>query len=296
MESPGRQAFVSDLVSREDLSNAIAWNSLSINGSRVIGPAVGGVAIRFFGVAPIFYFNSFSFLAVILALLAMRLSPGVPREHPNPILALREGLAYIRRSSAIILILALLLAISTFVFNYTILMPVIARDALHTDAEGLGWMWTAMGLGAVAGSMTVVVWSRGAIDGRLLLGSALIASLATLLLAACHTVPASLPLLLLVGWGTGAFLAGTNAAIQHRVDDRLRGRVLSVYSLIFSGSGPIGGLLVAGLASAGGIRMALLVTGGAGGAVALAILPWFLSRVRPPPAELLQFRSHRAQS
>jgi MFS family permease len=279
LESPARQAFVSNLVGRPELSNAIAWNSLAINGSRVLGPAVGGVAIRYLGVAPIFYFNSFSFLAVIVALIAMRL-PSSPRmTQQPPLLQLREGLSYLRQAPAIKLILGLLAVIATFVMNYSVLMPVLARDALHTGPEGLGWMWAGMGLGAVAGSLTVVVWSRSAIQGALLLSSALAACISTIALAAVQALLVAVALLLVVGWSTGAFFAGANAAIQHRVDDRLRGRVLSVYAMIFAGSGPIGGILVAGLASVGGVRLSLLVSGLAGIALTLAIAPLVTRRL-----------------
>ncbi len=277
VESPARQAFVAELVGIDDLPNAIGWNSLVINGSRVLGPAAGGVAIRFFGVAAIFYYNSFSFLAMIAALAFMRLTP-MPKASRHPWQDLREGLAYVRASSAILLILGLTALIATFVMNFSVLMPIIARDVVHTGAEGLGWMWTAMGLGAVAGSLTVVTWSRAAIGGPLLVISALAAGAATLGLSHATTLDGSLLLLLVVGWSTGAFFASANSAIQDRVANALRGRVLSVYSMIFSGSGPIGGLFVAALASQGGASLALAVGGAisVGGAALMA--PTFLRR------------------
>ncbi|MDQ2743855.1 MAG: MFS transporter, partial [Chloroflexota bacterium] len=261
VESPGRQAFVIDLVGKEDLANAIAWNSMIVNGARVVGPAIGGIAIRFVGVAAVFYYNSFSFLAMIVALLIMHL-PAVTARQRHPLADLREGLVYIRHTPAVVVLLVLLGTVATFALNFPVVIPIFARDVLKTGAEGLGWMWTAYGLGAVFGSFTVVRWSRLAVAGPLLLLSAFMAGIAELGMAATHALPLTLATLVLVGWGTGTFLASANSAVQARVGDALRGRVLSVYSMIFAGTGPIGGLFTAGLASARGIPLALAAGGG----------------------------------
>lgn len=284
LESPARQAFISQLVEPADLPNAIGWNSLVVNGSRVIGPAAGGIIIRFLGVAPIFYFNSLSFLAMIVALLFMSLPAFIPRRR-HPLEDLREGLLYIRRAPAIMAILALVALMATFIMNFSVLMPVIAHDLLHTGAVGLGWLWTAFGLGAVAGSATVVTWSRAATGGRLLLSASLIAAVSTFALAVAPNLVGAMLLLVAVGWSTGAFFAGANAAIQHRVTDAVRGRVLSVYSMIFAGSTPLGGLFVAWLASAGGVARALAGAGGVTLAgVLLLVVPVRRALSSPPSA------------
>lgn len=278
VESPARQAFVADLVGSEDLPNAIGWNSLVINGSRVLGPAVGGIAIRFVGIAPVFYYNSFSFLAMIVVLALMRLPVMLPRTR-HPLEDLKEGLAFIRHSSAITLILAMTALVATFVMNFSVLMPIIARDVVHTGPAGLGWMWTAMGLGAVAGSMTVVTWSRAAARGPLLLVAGLVSGVSTLGLAEMRSLITALGMLLVVGWSTGAFFASANSAIQGRVTDAVRGRVLSVYSMIFAGTTPIGGLFVAGLATVGGAPLALAAAGGVTVVIAMVLAAPFLAHV-----------------
>jgi MFS family permease len=283
VESPARQAFIIDLVGRQDLSNAIAWNSLVVSGARVLGPAVGGIAIRYVGVAPIFYYNSFSFLAMIVVLLSLHLAPALARTARNPVAELREGLAYVARSPAVITILALLAVVATFALNFNVLMPIFARDQLHGGAEVLGWMWTAMGLGAVLGSATVVRWSSAATRGPLLLVSACSAGLAELIMSRTDALPFTLAALVAVGWGTGSFFAGANASVQARVTDELRGRVLSLYTMIFSGTGPIGGLITAGLASTGGVSFALLVSGAICVLAVLLALPFFTSRVAGSP-------------
>lgn len=287
VESPTRQAFVVDLVGKEDLANAIAWNSLVANGARVLGPAVGGIAIRYVGVAPIFYFNSISFLAVIIALLLMRLPDNRRTTTRHPLEELREGLAYLRRSPGLVLLLTLMGSVALFALNFNVLMPIVARDVLHTGSEGLGWMWTAVGVGAVLGSITVVRWSRSAVEGPLLLATAFVTGAALIALGTVQTLTPGLVALLVVGWSSGTFLAGINSAIQARVREALRGRVSSVYTMILIGTGPLGGLLAAGLAGAGGAPLALIVTGGFTALTPLVVWPLahrFLHEVEPSEA------------
>lgn len=276
VESPTRQAFVVDLVGREDLANAIAWNSLVLNGARVLGPALGGVVIRFGGVAPIFYFNSISFLAVIVALIAMRLPHNQRSTNRHPWEELRAGLGYLKRSPALVLLLSLMGTIALFAMNFNVLMPIVARDVLHTGAEGLGWMWSALGVGAVVGSITVVRWSRAAVAGPLLLLTAFVTGAGEIGLASVHVLSLALIALVVVGWSTGAFFAGVNSAIQARLHDAYRGRVLSVYAMIFSGTGPLGGLFAAGLAGAGGAPLSLAAAGAI--SVVTPLLLWPLAR------------------
>lgn len=281
VESPTRQAFVVDLVGKNDLANAIAWNSLVLNGARVLGPALGGVVIRFGGVAPIFYFNSVSFLAVIVALVLMRLPDNRRSTSRHPWEELREGLGYLGRSPALVLLLSLMGTIALFAMNFNVLMPIVARDVLHTGADGLGWMWSALGVGAVVGSITVVRWSRVAVAGPLLLVTAFVTGAGEIMLASVHVLSLALVALVLVGWSTGAFFAGINSAIQARIQDAFRGRVLSVYSMIFSGTGPLGGLFAAGLAGAGGASLSLAVAGAISVVTPLAVWPMTRRYVRP---------------
>lgn len=280
-ESPARQAFVADLVGLSDLPNAIGWNSLVVNGARVIGPAVGGIAIRYVGIAPIFYYNSLSFLAMIAALTMMR-PVVVAARRRNAVAELREGLQYIWRSPGIMWILALTAVVAVFIMNFSVIMPIIARDILHTGPAGLGWMWTAFGLGAVAGSMTVVTWSRAAVRSPLLLSTAGVAGVSTLVLGFVTMMPAALLTLILAGWSTGAFFASANSAIQGRVTDVVRGRVLSVYSMIFAGSTPLGSLFVAGVASMKGAAVALMAAGAVCLVAAAASAPSFMRQVGEP--------------
>jgi MFS family permease len=281
IESPTRQAFVVDLVGPEDLPNAIAWNSLVLNGARVLGPALGGIVIRFGGVAPVFYFNSVSFVAVILALLLMRLPDNRRQFVRHPVEELKEGLRYLQGSPDLLILLAFMGVIALFAMNFTVMMPILAHDVLHTGAIGLGWMWSAIGVGAVAGSLTIVRWSRHAVSGGLLWATAITTGAAEIALALTRNLGPALIVLAIIGWSTGAFLAGVNSAIQARLDEVFRGRVLSVYSMIFSGTAPAGALFSAGLAGVGGAQLSLGAAGGISLLAALALLPFKSRHVAP---------------
>jgi MFS family permease len=279
VEMPARQSLVVELVGKEDLSNAIAWNSLVFNGSRVVGPAIGGLVITYLGIAPIFFFNSASFLAVIVALLTVQLPDVVRPLRRRPWDEFREGMDYLARSPSLIGLLAFLAVVATLVMNFNVIMPIFARDILHGGAEGLGWMWTAMGVGAVAGSITIVKWSQAAVRGRLLIASALLAGLSELAMAFSRSMPLTLVILTVVGWSISTFSSCTNAAIQARVQDEVRGRVVGVYSMFLVGSGPLGSLVTAALAGAGGAPLPLAVAGVTCTVAAVATAPWFIKRL-----------------
>jgi MFS family permease len=163
--------------------------------------------------------------------------------------------------------------------NFNVIMPIFARDILHGGAEGLGWMWTAMGVGAVAGSITIVKWSQAAVRGRLLIASALLAGLSELAMAFSRSMPLTLVILTVVGWSISTFSSCTNAAIQARVRDEVRGRVVGVYSMFLVGSGPLGSLVTAALAGAGGAPLPLAVAGVTCTVAAVATAPWFIKRL-----------------
>jgi len=166
--------------------------------------------------------------------------------------------------------------------NFPVLMPIFARDILHAGPEGLGWMWTANGLGGVTGSLTVVFWSRAAIGPRLLLITALLVGLGELAMSGTRTLLFTLAALAVIGWASGVFMACANASIQHRVSDVVRGRVLSAYSMIWSGSALPGALITAGLASAGGAPLPLAVSGAVCILSALAFAPTLLRHLTRP--------------
>jgi MFS family permease len=283
VDMPTRQAFIVELVGREDLPNAIALNSAMFNGARIVGPALAGLLIARWGMAPAFLVNALSFLPVIAALLAMH-ADGRPRARVVRRIAdeIGEGVRYAVRTPRIRLTLAMVLAVSAFLFNYNVVVPLLARDVLHQEARGFGLLMATLGLGAVAGAVTLAVLSRGRPPVAAVAVPALVQAAATALLAAVGSMPAAAALLLVMGFCGILFMAGSNATLQLTVPDELRGRIMSLHTLVFAGITPFGSLLIGSVAEGFGVRSSLVI-GSAGGAVAvLALLVWWNGRDRGP--------------
>lgn len=284
VDMPVRQSFVIEMVGREDVANAVALNSAMFNGTRVLGPAVAGLVIGAAGIAPAFLVNGLSFLAVIVGLLLMRDEelvavrlaerPGTPAEVRA---ALAEGLSYVRRTPPVLLATVVVGLVATVAMNFQVVVPAFAREVLGVGADGFGFLMAASGLGSVVAAVGLAF---GRPRPSVLLGGALVLAAAQVALAETTSYPVAAFLLFLAGAGGIAMAATANTTIQLAVPDRLRGRVVSVYTTVFAGSTPIGGLFVGSLASAAGIEVAVLVGGALGSGVALAAAAWYWSRVR----------------
>lgn len=267
-DMPIRQSFVVEMVGREDVASAVALNSALFNGTRVIGPAVAGLLIASIGMAACFLLNAASYGAVIVGLLLIREKDLVPvaRRHLDPglrpVLAdLAEGLRYVRGTPTTLLVIGVVGVVSVSALNMGVVLPLVTRDLLAGGPETFGFLAAATGAGSLVSAMSMAVSGRVSI-GRLMLGAAII-GLATMGLAFSSWLALSLALLFLVGWGLIAMAATTNTILQLATPDRLRGRVMSVYTTVFAGSTPIGSLLTGVLAGIGGISLALLVGGAA---------------------------------
>lgn len=272
-EVPTRQAFFVDLVGKQDLPNAIALNSTAFNATRVVGPAIAGFLIASVGIAACFYANAVSYLAVIAALLVMRLPEfRRPPQVTSTLDGLAEGFGFLRRERRASALIGLIAAISILAFPYAMLLPVFARDVLHAGPRGLGWLLSATGAGAMAGGIAVAAWGNRIPRGRLLV----VASLAFTLLLAAFSLSRSLPLsmVLLAGMGFTMILnnATLNALLQGLVPDDLRGRVMAVYVFMFLGMTPIGSLQAGVLARWWGAPGALLA--GAAALFAILVVVW----------------------
>jgi MFS family permease len=250
-DMPARQAFIVEMVGREDLMNAIALNSSIFNGSRALGPAIGAYVITWVGIAGCFFINALSFVAVIIGLLMIRLTPPV-KARPERRSALRqigEGLGYIRSNRRVLLVFVLVSFISIFgVPTYTTLLPIIADRVLHAEVTGLGALSTALGVGAMVASISLA-YTSSAGQRRLFLviGSLAFSSLLTLF-SLSGNFGLSLSLLAAVGFCVVATNATGNTIIQSSIPDHLRGRVMSVWALVLVGLAPIGSFLVGLLA------------------------------------------------
>lgn len=276
LDMPTRQAFIVEMVGRESLRSAIALNSAMFNAARVVGPALAGLVIARWGTALAFAFNGLSFLAVIAALLALH-AAGRPR--PSTGRSLREeigeGVRYALRTPRIALVMSLVMAVSTFFFNYNILVPLLARDILSQDAHGFGLLMTAVGCGAVAGAIGVASLGTERPPVPVLVASALALGAATMLMAGVHRFGVAAALLVVMGFCGMLFMTGANTTVQLAVPDDLRGRVMSLHTLMFAGMAPVGAFLVGSVTEALGARAGFLVTGAGGTVAVLAVtLGW----------------------
>ncbi len=270
-DAPVRQAFVVELVEREDLGNAIALNSTMVHLGTALGPALAGIAYKFFGPGWCFAINGVSFIAVIVALLKMHLSPQptVDRTH-SPLSDLREGLRYVVSDPTVRLLISTVAVATIFAVSYGTLLPAWAVKILHGDATTNGFLQSARGLGALSGALMIASLGRFKFKGKLLTVGSLVFPSMLLLWSLVRWLPLSLLLLVGVGWGMMLLLNMTNVLLQIHVPDALRGRVMSVYTLSFFGMMPVGALLTGALAEAIGESRAI----GAGAAVTLAFAVW----------------------
>lgn len=290
-EIPVRQAFLLEMVqSREDLANAIALNSSMFNGARLIGPAIAGFIIASFGEATAFIINAVSFIAVLAALFQMRIAPRLSKRIRGRVLAnLREGFGYAFNFLPIRVVLNLVGAAALFGVPFTVLLPVFAVEILDGDARTLGFMMSAVGVGALAGALYLAAREsvRGlskviSICATLFGGSLVVFGLSRLLWL-------SLAALALAGFGMMVLMAASNTFLQTVADDDKRGRIVSLYTMSYIGLAPFGSLLAGALAQ----RLTAPVTIALGGITVMAAaalfgrhIPQFRELVRPIYREL----------
>jgi MFS family permease len=251
-DAPARQALVVDLVEdRRDLQNAIALNSTMFNLARVVGPAVGGLILAALGAAWCFGLNGLSFLAVIIALASLRLPQAVKQTHAVRMLPqIVDGLRYVWSNKPVRAIVALLGVSTLFSFSYSVLMPAFAVDVLHVGEAGLGLLNAAIGVGALIAALTVDSLSHSRYKVWQLVAGCLLFPIALIGFALSRSFPLALAFLVLVGFAFISQNATSNTLVQAIVPDELRGRVMSVYSLLFFGTIPFGSLLAGGVAQA----------------------------------------------
>jgi MFS family permease len=261
IEIPSRQSFFIELVGRESLLNAIALNSAAFNAARTIGPAIAGMLIGQFGVAICFYINAISFLAVISGLLRIQLNEEGQKKREGKGIKhdLKEGLGYIFSESGIYKLILFIGIISFFGFPYITFLPVYARDILRIGAEGLGVLMAFAGAGAFTGAISLAIRGDSSDKERHLAVSAVVFSVALLIFSLSQLAWLSYILLFLVGWGVVNQIATANTIIQLRVPDRLRGRVMSSFTLVFLGMASLGNFVVGSLAHYTGTQIALMI-------------------------------------
>ena len=283
---PGRQSFLVDMVGKEYLLNAIALNSSMFNGARIIGPAIAGILVAKIGEGWCFFANGVSYIAVIIGLLMMRIRC-VPRaKSGSPVEDIIEGFHFVSRTEPIRALLLLLGLVSLVAMPYTVLMPVFADKVLHGGARGLGILMGATGVGALLGALTLA--SRTGVRG---LGSWVAFScggfgVTLLLFSLSKNFRLSALLLLPVGFCMMLQMSSSNTLIQAMVPDRLRGRVMALYSMMFMGMAPFGALLGGALAD----RIGAPVTVATGAVACVGGAAWFglrLPKIRMEARQLI---------
>ena len=261
--NPARQALVMELVGPEQVANAVALNSSLGNTARIVGPAIGGAVVATMGVAACFWLNAVSFLAVIGALLAMRPAQfyDVPAPGRGPLLGqIREGLSFALRTRDIGLVVLVLGVLGTFGYNFNVFIPLLARYVLDSDALGYGVLFSCLGAGSVAAAL-VLAGRRGASERTLLVGAAIFTAV-LLLIAVSRWLPVTAGLLALLGASGIVFSTTANTRMQLAAPAALRGRVMSLYTLLLAGTTPIGSFVVGGLSEHLGVDRALAICAG----------------------------------
>jgi MFS family permease len=279
IDMPTRQAFVIEMVGRGDLVNAVALNSAAFNGARIVGPAVAGLLIARFGLAPAFLLNGLSFLVVIGALLLVHVE-GAPRPRARTTVGdeVMEGLRYALGTPQIMLMLSLVLIVSLFVFNFTVFVPLLTRSVLHLGAEGFGFLMAALGVGAVTGALSLATLGGRQTPLRAIFLAGVLSCAALLALSATVLFQEAVVLLFLTGFYSIVFIASCNTTLQLTTPDELRGRVMSLHTLMFGGVFPLGAFMTGALAEAFGVPTALRVAASAGLAGLAAIAYWWRGR------------------
>ena len=276
IDAPARQSFVSEMVSMDHLVNAVALNSAIFNGARTIGPALAGFLIAKVGEEMCFYINAVTFLAVIAGLLLMReseLFQSGKHSGGNFMKDLREGFSYVRTEKKALALLGMLGVMSVFGFPALVLMPVFARDVLHSGPAGLGWLFAGAGAGSLAGALRLAVSKKQGKQGRRVLYSSALFAVSIMAFSFSEDLRVSMALAALAGFGLISGLALTNSTIQTMAPPHLRGRVMSIYVFVMLGMMPIGNLMAGSAAHFLGAPRAVLIAGG----VCLALLTLIVS-------------------
>ncbi len=259
---PARQAFVVDLIEkRQDLGNAIALNSLTFNGARLVGPSLAGILVAVVGEGVCFLINGISFLAVIFALLAMKIDlKDTPQEEYSLLERMKEGLFYTFNHVPIRRILTIVTLMSLLGMSYVVLMPVFAKDILGGGAETLGFLMGSLGVGALGGAVYLASRKNVSWAENNIFVSTLGFSLALAAFSFSRNFWLSLILILSVGFSVIVQISSCNIMVQTMVDDDKRGRVMSFYMMSFLGMAPFGSLLAGSLASRIGAPHTLLLS------------------------------------
>jgi MFS family permease len=259
---PIRQAFLVEMVVREDLPNAIALNSSIFNGARVVGPALAGYALAWKGPAWCFFLNGLSFLAVIAALLAMKIARReAKKDSDSPFRSFLQGFRFAMSDFPIRSALLLLSMLSLLGLQYSVFLPIFASDVLHRGARGFGLLMSTAGIGAVLGALHFAARTSYKGLARWIAATSITCAVGLVIFSQSRIFWLSMAVLSVVGFCATVQMAATNTTLQNRVPDHLRGRIMAVYATMFMGIQPIGSLIAGGVAKKIGAPYTLAVFG-----------------------------------
>ncbi len=250
-DAPARQAFVLEMVPREDLTNAVALNATMFNTGTAFGPAIAGITYAMFGPAWCFIINGVSFIAIIAALAMMKLNTlPLDQSQKSVFQGIREGYRFVRTDVTVRTLILYLAAVSLFGMGFVTLMPDWAVKILGGDATTNGLLQSSRGIGALIGALLTAVLSRMELRGRLVTWGSFLFPLTLIVFGLIHWLPLSMLVLVIIGISQIVYMNNSNSLVQTETPDHLRGRVLSIYTLAFFGLMPVGSLLVGVLAAA----------------------------------------------
>ncbi len=259
-ENSARQAFVREMVGKDQLRNAITLNSVTVNAARAVGPAIGGVLIATVGVGVCFLANAGSFVAVVASLIimdvsALRPSPPAPRASGQ----LREGLRYCARTPDIAVPLAMMGLVGLLAYEFQVSIPVLAKTTFHGGSEAYGFLTAAMGIGAVVGGLFTAARGRTGVRPMVIAGAGF--GLAIMATAFAPAIGLAYAAMLFVGWASVSFIAIGNSTIQLAAEPSMRGRAISLWQVAFQGTTPVGGPVIGWIIEASDPRAGLAVGG-----------------------------------
>lgn len=284
LDMPTRQSFVVEMVGRDSLANAVALNSSVFNMAKIVGPGVAGLIIARFGEGPLFLGNAISFIPVLVSLLLLdptklfavqRKASATPI---GPLQSLNNGLKYVWRTPAIFLIIAVVGVVSLFGINFNVVEPLVSTELLHQGAQGFGLISSSFGIGALIGALLLATGNKAPSFKKMLTQAAMFC-IGLGLVGLSHNYLLSLGLSMFTGFCMITFAATANTTLQTIAPDHLRGRVMSVYMLVFNGTTPIGNLFTGWLAGVAGISITLVIN------ASISLIAALVGWIKRGPAE-----------
>ncbi len=263
LDFPARQSFVIEMVGKDDLMNAIGLNSAVFNGARIVGPAIAGILMAGLGIGWCFLINAISFLPLIAGLFFIKPVFSFMKDSGKTkiISNVYNGLKYIFSENILLKTVITVFIIGTFIMNFNVLVPVLAKAGLHQKEQGLGLLWSCMGIGSLTGALVITARSKHGPKIFVLTGAGFAVSVIFIIIGLNSNLVLSSFLLALSGFITVSFLTSANSALQLKSKDEYRSRVISVYQLVNAGTTPIGNLIAGGLSQVFGIGICFITIG-----------------------------------